>query len=156
MIKQLNTLNITDLTSCGMTIIGDTEEKNLVEELMLHCVELGNLCLTKHVLLFLDEPEMDFEDFDMVAVPFSKLISKSQNVITYSFTNYNADVVALNVQYHPYNMTFELMAGFAMARVFVKNESEYPMNVILQAGAALYAGGAKLIDIVSALNAILK
>lgn len=144
----------------NIKIFGETEETQLAEALLLLCVEnSGGMHMDKKVFLVLDGGAYDIAGADVAVIPYAQAKNSSyagKQTFTYSVTDMDADFIAINRQDHESNESFELMTGVEMARIFIKDNSIYPLTAVLAVGAVLYASGINLADTVQLLNSILK
>lgn len=112
---------------------------------------------SEKTLLLLAENDKDPEGiYDVYVVPYGQKYAGTENRITYSLSNNNADVVLINIQNHPDSKSFEIMTDRSMGRVFINHKNTISVETVLQCASVFYALDMELADVLSVLNSILK
>lgn len=143
----------------NIKILGESEDKRLIKRLFKICFEKDkNLKLEKYVSLILDDEKHNVKNADIVVLPYKEEDTKykEKEKLSYSLENTEADFIAINRQEHEDYESFELMTGVEMARIFIKEESQFNLCSVLTVAATLYAGENPLLDVIETLNSILK
>lgn len=149
----------------NIRFIGEHEMKPAIRTLIGRVAavarEAGNADPIKGEVLVLLDSSTDCvsESCTGIAAPQSiRLEGNAENaeVFRYSINDMSADITAINVQAHASNMSFELLFGSHMGRVFVGKDLKLTMEPILIVAAAMRAGKMEPAEIIAHLNAILK
>ena len=93
-------------------IKGESPYKTAVKRLVDRCEKLCTDLEIEKVVLVLDNEVHKSADTENLAVPSTNRAYTGESVLTYSQTDRNANIMALNLQSHNSKKSFELLYGF--------------------------------------------
>lgn len=145
-----------------VTVLGPEKEKKQINKLVSLCTDkfselkLSNTCVLSDIYF---EYGDILQDCDCIVLPYElkdKININTKNVITFSMNKNNADFSTINFLEHDSYNSFEIMSTNSMGRVFTDKKCGYDAKTILICACIFAVNGAKLSDILEAVNSILK